>query len=43
VHGIWSFDGHCYTWMSPGSREPIFRTGDAKSAVLYTLAALAQG
>jgi hypothetical protein len=43
VHGIWNFDGHCYTWMSPGSREPIFRTGDAKSAVLYTLAALAQG
>jgi hypothetical protein len=43
VRGIWSFDGHCYTWMSPGSSEPIFRTGDAKSAVLYTLAALAQG
>jgi hypothetical protein len=42
-HGIWDFDGRSYTWQSPGSTEPKFRTGDAKSAVLYTLAALDQG
>ena len=43
VHGIWDFDGRSYTWQSPGSTEPKFRTEDAKSAVLYTLAALDQG
>jgi hypothetical protein len=43
VHGIWNFDGRSYTWQSPGSTEPRFRTEDAKSAVLYTLAALNQG
>jgi len=43
VHGIWDFDGRCYTWMSPGSSEPIFRTDNPNSAVLYTLVALGQG
>ena len=43
VHGIWDFDGRSYTWQSPGSTEPKFRTENAKSAVLYTLAALDQG
>lgn len=43
VHGIWDFDGRNYTWRSPGSAEPLFRTEDPKSAVLYTLAALPQG
>jgi hypothetical protein len=43
VHGIWDFDGRSYTWQSPGSAEPRFRTEDAKSAVLYTLTALDQG
>jgi len=43
VHGIWNFDGRSYTWQSPGSTEPRFTTEDAKSAVLYTLAALNQG
>jgi hypothetical protein len=42
VHGIWDFDGYSYTWMSPGSSEPRFRTDDPKSAALYTLAALTQ-
>lgn len=42
VHGIWDFDGYCYAWVSPSSSEPIFRTDDLKSAVLYTLLALAQ-
>lgn len=42
VHGIWDFDGKSYNWVSPGSSDPLFRTGDAKSAVLYTLVALAQ-
>jgi len=42
VHGIWDFDGQCYTWVSPGSREPVFRTGDPDSAVLYTLNTLDQ-
>ena len=43
MHGIWNFDGRSYTWQSPGSTEPRFKTEDAKSAVLYTLAALNQG
>lgn len=43
VHGIWDFDGKSYNWVSPGSSEPMFRTGDPKSAVLFTLVALAQG
>jgi hypothetical protein len=43
VHGIWDFDGGSYTWQSPGSTEPKFKTTDAKAAVLYTLAALDQG
>lgn len=43
VHGIWDFDGRSYTWQSPGNTEPKFRTENAKSAVLYTLAALDQG
>jgi hypothetical protein len=43
VHGIWNFDGRSYAWQSPGSTEPKFTTGDPKSAVLYTLAALDQG
>jgi hypothetical protein len=42
VHGIWDFDGRSYTWQSPGNTEPKFRTENAKSAVLYTLAALDQ-
>jgi len=41
VHGIWDFDGRCYSWLSPGSSEPMFRTGNPKSAVLYTLVTLA--
>jgi hypothetical protein len=41
VHGIWDFDGRCYTWLSPGSSEPIYRTGNPESAVLYTLVTLA--
>lgn len=43
VHGIWDFDGRAYAWQSPGSTEPKFKPEDAKSAVLYTLAALDQG
>lgn len=43
VHGIWSRDADSYTWVSPGSSEPKFRTGDVKSAVLYTVVVLAQG
>ena len=42
-HGIWNFDVRSYAWQSPGSTEPKFKTADAKSAVLYTLAALDQG
>lgn len=44
VHGIWSHvdDGDGYAWISPGSSEPRFRAGDAKSAVLYTVIALSQ-
>lgn len=43
VRGIWDFDGRSYTWVTPGSSEPIFRTNNASSAVLYTLVTLAQG
>jgi hypothetical protein len=43
VRGIWDFDGNCYTWVTPGSSEPIFRTDDPKSAVLYTVVTLLQG
>jgi hypothetical protein len=43
VHGIWDFDGRCYTWTCPSSREPIFRTDSPNSAVVYTLVALTQG
>jgi hypothetical protein len=43
VHGIWDHDGQCYRWISPSSSEPMFKTGDPRSAVLYTLVALAQG
>lgn len=42
VHGIWDFDGGCYTWRSPGSTDPIFRTDSPNSAVVYTLVALSQ-
>ena len=42
VHGIWDFDGDSYTWVTPGSSEPIFRTDDPTSAVQYTVVALAQ-
>lgn len=42
VHGIWDHDGGGYKWVSPGSSEPRFRTGDAKSAVLYTIVVLGQ-
>jgi hypothetical protein len=41
VHGIWNFDGRCYAWLSPGSSEPVYRTGNPESAVLYTLVTLA--
>jgi hypothetical protein len=41
VRGIWDFDGHSYTWVTPSSSEPTFRTADAKSAVLYTVMTLA--
>jgi hypothetical protein len=40
VHGIWTFDGDGYKWVSPGSSEPRFRTADAKSAVLFTIVVL---
>jgi predicted lipoprotein len=40
VHGIWDHDGDGYTWVSPGSSEPRFRTDNAKSAVLYTIVVL---
>ena len=43
VHGICNFNGRSYAWQSPGSTEPKFTTGDPKSAVLYTLAALDHG
>lgn len=43
VHGIWDFDGCSYMWLTPGSSEPIFRTGNAKSAVLYTVVTLTSG
>jgi hypothetical protein len=43
VHGIWSFDGRACAWQSPGTTEAKFKTEDAKSAVLYTLAALDPG
>ena len=42
VRGIWDFDGMAYNWMSPCSSDPLFRTGNAKAAVLYTLVTLAQ-
>jgi hypothetical protein len=42
VHGIWNYDDAGYKWVSPGSSEPKFRTGDAKSALLYTVVVLAQ-
>lgn len=40
VHGIWEHDGDDYTWVSPSSSEPLFCTGDAQSALLYTLVVL---
>ncbi len=40
VHGMWDFDGEYYAWVSPSSREPMFHTGDAQSALLYTLVVL---
>jgi hypothetical protein len=43
VHGILDFDGRSYIWVSPGSSEPVFRTGNAQSAVLYTLVTLTSG
>jgi len=42
VHGIWNHDAESYAWISPGNSEPKFRTGDVKSAVLYTVVVLAQ-
>ena len=42
VHGIWNHDTAAYSWVSPGSSEPKFRTEDAKSALLYTVVVLAQ-
>jgi hypothetical protein len=42
VHGIWDFDGASYTWVTPSSSEPIFRTDDPTSAVQYTVVTLAQ-
>jgi hypothetical protein len=42
VRGIWDFDGDFYTWVTPGSSEPIFRTSDPKSAVDYTVVTLSQ-
>lgn len=42
VHGIWDFDGCCYSWLSPGSSEPKYQTGNPKSAVLYTLVTLSR-
>ena len=42
VRGIWDFDGKAYNWMSPCSSDPLFRTGNAKAAVLFTLVTLAQ-
>jgi hypothetical protein len=41
VRGIWDFDGRSYTWVSPGSSEPLFRTDDPNSAVDYTVVTLA--
>jgi hypothetical protein len=41
VRGIWGFDGASFLWVSPGSSEPAFRTGNAESAVLYTVVMLA--
>ncbi len=43
VRGIWDFDGHSYSWVTPSNREQIFRTADAKSAIQYTIVTLAQG
>ncbi len=43
VRGIWNFDGLSYTWITPGSSEPLFRTADVGAAVLFTLVTLAQG
>lgn len=40
VHGIWDHDGENYVWVSPSSSEPMFHTGDAPSALLYTLVVL---
>lgn len=42
VHGIWNYDANTYTWVSPGSSEPKFRTEDVQSALLYTVVVLAQ-
>jgi len=42
VHGIWDFDGGSYTWVTPSSSEPIFRTNDPTSAVQFTVVTLAQ-
>jgi hypothetical protein len=42
VHGIWNHDSKGYAWVSPGNSEPKFRTEDLKSAVLFTVVALAQ-
>ncbi len=43
VRGIWDSDGRSYTWITPGSSEPIFHTTDAGAAVLYTVVTLTQG
>lgn len=43
VHGIWDFDGASFLWVSPGSSEPVFRTGNAETAVLYTVVMLVNG
>jgi hypothetical protein len=42
VHGIWNYDADSYSWLSPGNSEPKFRTGNANSALLYTVVVLAQ-
>jgi len=42
VRGIWNHRADAFTWVSPGSSEPKFRTESEKSAVLYTVVVLAQ-
>jgi len=42
VHGIWDFNGRCYSWLTPGSSEAKYQTGNPKSAVLYTLVTLSR-